>query len=151
VRERLEELIKDVEQNGERIDFDSKQYVRRMSLSEAAAAALRPYNELSSTDASMKAERAILGPTGAFGHGWTMGADLKTLKHILAEAKGQQEANLSSLLRPGGGHQLAPALGGRRPQADSHPSEMPVGSTRQAADGKTYRKVGPNNWQPVQQ
>lgn len=28
-------------------------------------------------------------------------------------------------------------------------SQAPVGETKVGADGKTYRKVGPNNWQPV--
>ncbi len=154
VEERLKALIHDVETVGERIGLNSKEYVRRQSLSEAVAAALRPYNELSSTDASMTAERAILGPTGAFGHGWTLGADLQTLKHILAEAQGQQKVNMATLLRPDGGSQLAPALGGKRPAQQNggdHPAAAPVGETRVGPDGKTYRKVGPNNWQPVQQ
>lgn len=130
VRERLVALIEDVKTNGERIDLDSKEYVRRMSLAEAAAAALRPYNELSSTDASMAAERAIIGPAGAFGHGWTLGADLKTLQHILSEAEGQQQVNLSTLLRPGGGSRLSPSLGGQRQDG------LPAGAIPGTMNGK---------------
>lgn len=152
VRERMQALIAHVEKYGERIDADTQQYKDRMRLAEAAAAAMRPYNELSSTDASMAAERAIMGPSGAFGHGWTLGANLPGLKSLLSEAEDQQKVNLTTLLRPGGGSQLAPALGGPRPghqAAGSHPSQAPVGETRPGPDGRTYRKVGPNNWQPV--
>jgi hypothetical protein len=117
VRERMQALIDHIKKYGERIDPDAQQYQDRMSLAEAAAAALRPYNELSSTDASMAAERAILGPAGAFGHGWTIGANLKGLERILSEAEGQQKVNLSTMLRPGGGSKLAPSLGGPRQQA----------------------------------
>jgi hypothetical protein len=153
VETRLKDLIADVEQNGERIDPDSKQQINRMSKAEAAAAALRPYNELSSTDASMAAERAIIGPAGAFGHGWVMGADLTTLKRILHEAQEQQSVNLNTLLRPGGSQKLSPALGGPKHTAggSDHASQDDIGATRPGPGGKTYRKVGPNNWQPVDQ
>jgi len=122
VEERLQALVDHVEKYGERIDVDSQQYKDRIRYAEAAAAALRPYNELSSTDASMRAERAILGPTGAFGHGWTLGANLPGLKDMLREARAQQGVNLQTMLRPGGGSKLAPILGGPR-KADAPKTE----------------------------
>jgi hypothetical protein len=132
VKERMQALIEHIKKYGERIDPDAQQYQDRMSLSEAAAAALRPYNELSSTDASMAAERAILGPAGAFGHGWTLGANLQGLERILAEAEGQQKTNLATMLRPGGGSQLAPALGG--PRGGAHPDALKAKAQRALDD-----------------
>lgn len=119
VQNRVQELIAHVEKYGERIDLNSQVYKDRVSLAESATAALRPYNKLSSTDASMHAERVILGPTGAFGSGWTLGANLQGLKRIMAEADRQYNARLSTMLKPQGHSTLAPSLGGPKPNANS--------------------------------
>ncbi len=156
VKERLEDLIADVARTGSRV-LSPDDIQQRLSKAAGVVAALRPFNELSNTAAGQKAEELIAGAMGAPGHGFLLGANADILKRLLTEAEGQHRAQLGTKLRPGGGSQLAPALGGPRrgaqqPQGNaSHPSQATVGETRQGPDGRTYKKVGPNNWQPVDQ
>ncbi len=156
-RVRLKELIEDIEVNGPRImkmnPTDMANAIQeRLSKAESVNAAMRVYNGLGATDASQQLESRITGAIGTPGHGWLMGANLDVIKRILHEAELQHQTRVNTALRSGGGRPLAPALGGSRAgQVGGHPSEAPVGETRQGPDGRTYRKVGPNNWQPVTQ
>jgi len=151
VKERLDVLIKDIEASGSRV-LTPNEIQQRLSKAKSVVAALRPFNELSNTAAGQQMEEDIVGAIGSPGHGWLMGANLDIIKRLAAEAEGQHQAQLSTKLRPGGGSHLAPALGGPKrgenPQG-AHPSQDPVGTVKQGPDGKDYRKVGPNNWQPV--
>ncbi len=149
VKLRMDDLIAHVKQYGARIDPDTQQYQDRLSLGAAVNAALRPYNKLGGTDASQRLESDITGALGAPGHGWLLGANLTGLERILNHAEQRHDTMIQQRTRPEGGSSLAPALGGpRRGAPPAHPAEESVGTTRKVGD-KTYRKVGPNNWQPV--
>lgn len=65
---------------------------------------------------------------------------------LLEQARGKIFSGLHGF---GGGASAGASAGGA--SAAPHPSTAAVGATRQGPDGKTYQKVGPNNWQPVTQ
>ncbi len=127
VKERLAELIKDVDSHGSRV-LTPDEVQNRLSKASAVVAALRPFNELSNTAAGQKAEELIVGAMGTPGHGFLMGANADILKRLLTEAEGQHQAQLATKLRPGGGSQLSPALGGPKP--GQHPQSGQVGAAR---------------------
>lgn len=136
VKERLEALIHHVESQGDRV-LTPNEVQERLSYGAAVVAALRPFNELSNTAAGQKAEELIVSALGAPGHGFLMGANANILKHLLTEAEGQYRANLNTKLRPGGGSQLAPALGGpRKGQGGGQPGEIPPGAITGTMNGK---------------
>lgn len=110
VKERLDALIADIEQNGEHTALSRDQIQHRISLGQGVVAALRPWNKLSNTAAGQQMEADIVGALGAPGHGWLWGANTDVIKHLRDEAEGQNKARLSIYLRAGGGQALPPAV-----------------------------------------
>jgi hypothetical protein len=151
VKERLDMLMADIKRQGPRTNWNAGDIQTRVSLAKAVVAALRPFNELSNTAAGAQMEEDILGQIGSPGHGWLWGANAGIIDRLAKEAEGQHQAQLNTLLRPGGGSTLAPALGGQRKAARSGAAADESSGATRTIGGKTYKKVGPNNWQPVPQ
>lgn len=108
LKERLSDLLADIEQKGDRALTPADTQWRN-TLFDMAAAAGRLYNGLGATDSSQKLEQEILSARGTLGHGWVIGANRQIIQHLLSEAQTQHDARLKLRLRSQG---ATPAAGG---------------------------------------
>lgn len=108
VRDRMQALIQDVQENGSRV-MTPEAYQRRLNRGKEVQAALRKYNDLGSTDASQRMEEEIQGALGAPGHGFLLGANADTFAHMLHGAERSHQESLNVRLRPGAQQGGAPS------------------------------------------
>jgi hypothetical protein len=119
VKQRVQDLIDDVQKNGSRVDLLSADQIQnRLSKGAAANAALRPYNGLGGTDASQKLEADITGALGTPGHGYLFGANPEVLNRILREAEEKHTRDIAIRTRPGGGKPLPAAVTHDKPKGN---------------------------------
>jgi hypothetical protein len=101
VKERLRHLIDDIATNGTRVmPWDIEGTKRRQSAAGEVVAALRKYNELNATDASIRLEHEITGGAGTLGDGIWSGAQPGVLQHLLDEAEARHGEQLRNYTRP---------------------------------------------------
>lgn len=110
VRERMKYLLADIQANGTRVSpFDIAGTKRRESAIKGVVAVLRPYNELSSTDASVKLEEAMTAGGGTLGDGLLAGAQPEVLQHLLEEAESRHREQNKNYSRPTPAAHAAPS------------------------------------------
>jgi hypothetical protein len=153
---RAEALLASAEQDGKFAPIDTN----RRGLVEGAIGAAATTSPMGKTVESMHTEAGMMGITKLPGGGSYVNTDI--LRNRIAQMKETQQNYMTQGLIPPTPEEVAnwnarrakspvtqaAAAEKKETAATVHSSEAPVGTTKTAPDGRTWRKVGPNNWQP---